>query len=549
MNLKEQALYMILILLTIVSCQNQQDLPFTASVKVFDEHNKLTAARVRFTDLQGNYIAPINQQVDFPVSSAGVPESKEQGAIMDGDRRFAYVDEQFEIALPTDSVRVEVVKGFHYKIYDDTLVVSNIGETLNIQLKKWFEQPEDNWFTGDVHVHYIDPEMALLEMKAEDVNVCNLLISDFTVDHENFRGAIEPESDPEHIIYYGQEYREYNLGHVNLLNLKGKLIEPSKGDRGYQYPLNLSASDEVRKNNGHISWAHFAAWPGLEGPLALVLKKVDAVELLCTIDPFHEPIFASDVVPEIKMNSGLRLWYRLLNCGLNIPLSAGTDKMNNQVTVGANRVYAQVEDDFTYDNWIKAINQGKTFISNSPFISFKVDDQGPGSIIDASGKRSYKITAEVWSQFPIDRLEIVVNGELLAEKAIAAGESHAQLEVTYSTEKSAWVAARAYQFSRSYTNKGLSFSQRRDAGGGPTIFNQYFGTLRPETIFAHTSPVYLMVDALPVKSPEDANYFVRYLDNSIRWLEESGNFPSETAKGEVLDTFMEGREVFADLGR
>ncbi|MEQ6118033.1 CehA/McbA family metallohydrolase [Reichenbachiella sp. MALMAid0571] len=549
MSIKKQMFYVILLVLTIVSCQNQRESSSTISVKLFDEQNKLTAARVRFTDMEGNYIAPINQQADFPVTNANIPESKEQGAVMDNDRRFAYVDEQFDITLPVDSVRIEVVKGFHYKIYDDTLAISQVGEKLDIQLKKWFKPPEDNWFTGDVHVHHIDPEMALLEMKAEDVNVCNLLISDFTTDHENFRGEIEPESDPEHIIYYGQEYREYNLGHVNLLNLKGKLIEPSKGDRGYQYPLNLSASDEVRKNNGHISWAHFAAWPGLEGPLALVLKKVDAVELLCTIDPFHEPIFASDVVPEIKMNSGLRLWYRLLNCGLNIPLSAGTDKMNNQVTVEANRVYAQVEEDFTYDNWINAINQGKTFISNSPFISFKVDDQGPGSIIDASGKRSYKITVEVWSQFPIDRLEIVVNGELLAEKAIAAGESHAQLEATYSTEKSVWLAARAYQFSRQYTKEGLSLSQRRDAGGGSTIFNQYFGTLRPETIFAHTSPVYLMVDDQPVKSLADANYFVRYLDNSIKWLEESGSFPSETAKQEVLNTFREGREVFAELGR
>ncbi len=57
-----------------------------------------------------------------------------------------------------------------------------------------------------------------------------------------------------------------------------------------------------------------------------------------------------------------------------------------------------------------------------------------------------------------------------------------------------------------------------------------------------------MVDDQPVKSPEDAEYFVRYLDNAMHWLEESGKFPSEADKQEVLDAFREGKQDFIDLG-
>jgi hypothetical protein len=247
------------------------------------------------------------------------------------------------------------------------------------------------------------------------------------------------------------------------------------------------------------------------------------------------------------MNSGLRLWYRLLNCGLKIPITAGTDKMNHQVTVGGNRVYAQVEDEFNYESWIQAINEGKTFVSNTPFLTLKMENDGPGSIIRSAGEETYRITAEVWSQLPIDRLEIIGNGELLAEKSIERGQQHVVLEFSVQPTESTWIAARAYQFSRPNIRRGLSMAQRRDAGGGSTLFNQYFGTLRPETVFAHTSPIYVLVKDQPIRSDEDAAYFVKYLNNSLQWLEADGSFPSDEAKEEVMEAFRKGKKAFEEL--
>jgi hypothetical protein len=531
----------VLFLLISMSAWGQGDQYVKKIVRILDEKGKQTAARVRVTQNDSIYFAPDGHTTDFPFTNYG------GDVILDNNRRFAYVDGQFSIQLPTACViRIEIVKGFAYKIYDRTFDVSAMHDRVDIRLEKWFEFPEETWWSGDVHVHSIDPETALLEMRAEDLNVCNVLTSDFTTDQDRFRGKPEPISDSLHIVYINQEYREDRLGHVNLLNLK-KLIEPVKTGRQFQYPLNIEGIEEARAQGAHVSWAHFAAWPGLEGPLAIVLNKVHSVELLSTIEPFSEPTFVADIVPDLRMNSGLRLLYRLLNCGLKIPATAGTDKMSNWVTVGANRVFALIKGDFSYQAWIDALGKGATFISNSPFIFCTVAGKNPGNEIQISKNKKIKIIAEVWSQFPIDRLEIMANGQVVGEKIIEKDQSYAKLEIEFIPSESCWVAARAHQFTEADRDRGVSFMQRRDYGGGPTYLNKFYGTLRPETTFAHTSPSYVTVDKKPIRSKVDAEYFITYLENGAAWLQKSGRFPSIQAKQEVLDTFNKGKDLFKKL--
>ena len=533
-----------LVLGLVLAQENQTRL----TIHLLDEHEQATPARVRITNLDGEYFAPVGHLTDFPITFSRDQQADEKDVMLADDRRFAYVKGSFEIVLPApNQYRLELVKGYQYVMIDDTFQITSNTQELTLHLQRAFKMPEENWYSGDVHVHHINPASALLEMKAEDLNVCNILISDFTKDHALYRGSIEPISDSNHLIFLGQEYREDLLGHVNLLNIREGMVEPAKEMRKHQYPLNLEATDFVRKQGGHISWAHFAAWPGLEGPLGIVLKKVDAVELLCTIDPFHSPIFATGVVPELALNSGLRLWYRLLNCGLKVPITAGTDKMGNLVTVGANRVYAKVDGGLDYQNWVAALTEGKTFITNSPIISFSVNGKEIGSHLELVKGDSVQVVAEVRSQMPVDYFEIVANGELIASTKLEKGDSYAELKFKYLPTESTWLAARAYRQTIDYLRKGLSLAERRPQSKYQTTFNKYFGTLRAEVPFAHTSPIYLVVDGKPIYHQEDARYFIKYLSNVVKYLKEEGQFPSEDIKNEVIDKFLEGINTFDKL--
>ena len=512
----------------------------TVFVRILDEYGHPTPVRVRFTGPDSIYYAPDYHAPDFPVSrSSG-------DVILDDQRRFAYVDGQFKIQLPSKEITYEVVKGFAYRIIKESVTISPGSDTINIQLKKWFEFPGNPWYSGDIHVHQIPPETALLETKAEDLNVCNILINDWTGDKSNFIGRPDPVSDSMHIIYFNQELREDRLGHTVLLNLK-ELIEPVTPQRKAQYPLNLSIYDKVHSQGGHLSWAHFVQRMGVEWSLAAVLGKINSVELLCNIMPFLWAQRQADILPEWQANSGLDLWYRLLNCGLAVPITAGTDKSSNIVTVGANRVFGAVHGDFTYQAWIDALNEGRTFVSNSPFLFLTINGKEPGEKVHLKQGDSVVIKADVWSQMPLDRLEIIANGELIAEQTISPEQEYASLTLSYKPQKSVWIAARAYRFYAEEMERGINFSQPRSSGGGPTFFNMYYGTNLPETTFAHTSPLYLFLNNEPIRSQEDALYFVRHIENAIHWLQGYGAFPSDKAKNEVLEKFGEGRKEFLKL--
>lgn len=512
------------------------------AIRVLDDTGRPTPARVRITDANGTYHAPRGHRADFGRAYGG-------DVILDGNRRFAYVEGEFTADLPPGDIRIEVVKGYAFRLVNRSLRITPGMGPAEIRLERWFKFPAEPWYSGDVHVHHISPATALLETKAEDLNVCNILTSDFTRDRQHFTGGPDPRSEPEHIVYVNQEYRMDWLGHVNLLNLRD-LVEPVLHQQPHFDPLLSAAADRTHAQGGHVAWAHFAQWPGLEGPLAIVTGKVDSVELLCNLMPFHEPQRQyAHVVPEFHLNPGLRLWYRLLNCGLQVPITAGTDKMSNWVTVGGSRVFARVDGPFTYQRWIDALGAGRTFVSNSPFLFLRVDGREPGEAFELPANRPVSIKAEVWSQLPLDTLEIVANGELIAARPIPRGEEHASLSFEYTPRRSTWIAARAYQYHDKEKMDGVSFGQPRDRGGGPTELNRYYGTLRPMMPFAHTGAIYVRRAGKPIRSLTDAEYYVRYLNNVHTWLDTAGKFSSPEAKQAVLAQFVDGMELFRRLGR
>jgi hypothetical protein len=310
-------------------------------------------------------------------------------------------------------------------------------------------------------------------------------------------------------------------------------------------PLHLQVCDETHAQGGYVSWAHFPSWPGVEGPLDVAMEKLDGLEILCALDPWGFPAFMRQVVPELEANDGLRLWYRLLNCGFRLTATAGTDKMTTFVTVGANRVFARVEGECSYQHWIDALKAGRTFVTNSPVLSFTVKGREPGATLQFDSKRDKAAEVHVVaeSQLPYDRLEIVSNGVVVAE-ATPGGRMHkAEIHAELPVRHSCWLAARVVEDLSAYRSRGLDFQEIHVPSG--TRLSDYYGTRRPETVFAHSSPVYLIRDGEAIRSRDDAEYYVRYLDNEIHWLETEGRFARPSDKRASIEAFEQGRAVYA----
>jgi hypothetical protein len=129
-------------------------------------------------------------------------------------------------------------------------------------------------------------------------------------------------------------------------------------------------------------------------------------------------------------------------------------------------------------------------------------------------------------------------------QATPGGTRHkAEIHFEYPVRQSSWLAARVSEDMNSYRKRGVDFSTVHVTAG--TRLSDYYGTRRPETVFAHSSPVYCIRNEEPIRSSEDAEYYVRYIDNAIGWLRTEAKFARPSDKTASIQAFQQGRAVYA----
>ena len=120
--------------------------------------------------------------------------------------------------------------------------------------------------------------------------------------------------------------------------------------------------------------------------------------------------------PEYKTAAGMPLWamdvyYKFLDCGFRLPVSAGSATGVKAAPLGYGRVYVKTERRINYHNWFRSLKAGRSFATNGPMLFLTVDGQGPGAVLP--GHRDMHIHAEASSQYPLDRLEVVYKGNIV----------------------------------------------------------------------------------------------------------------------------------------
>ena len=160
-------------------------------------------------------------------------------------------------------------------------------------------------------------------------------------------------STDDHVIDVGEESRHnmepwrIGFGHIMLINIRDVVEPMSRGllvdDASPDYPPLVDACDGARTQGGLVLWCH--SGNGMEAPIAAALGKLDGLNLF---DPYW-------------MDPEYDLWYALLNCGIRLPASTGSDWF----VCSSNRVYVTVEE-FSYRSWLAGLAAGRTFITNGP---------------------------------------------------------------------------------------------------------------------------------------------------------------------------------------
>src|SRR6476469_1347472 len=92
-----------------------------------------------------------------------------------------------------------------------------------LRIRRMTDMNQQRWFSGDSHVHFLSTQGSLREAQAEDLNVVNLLQSQWGslfTNTEDFTGEPVASPDGQTIVWANQENRQHLLGHMILLGLK-----------------------------------------------------------------------------------------------------------------------------------------------------------------------------------------------------------------------------------------------------------------------------------------------------------------------------------------
>ncbi len=481
--------------------------------------------RVHVQDESGEYWPPAGHMKNFPYgfnSSVG-------GDVIVDQRRFAYVEPEFTLPLAAGTYTMELAKGMEYEPAQLRFEVkAGVVPQIELGLKRWVDMKARGWYSGDTHVHFLSPQTGLLEARAEDVNVVNILASKWSesfTDVEEFTGEPSKESDPLHIVYVNEEARHPYLGHAVLLNLH-RLVYPLAWGRGGQsnesvigghdYPAMAMIAAEARQQNALVSWAHFPN-PGAEIAVDFALGRIDAVDLMTWGDPLHP-------APGTQQ-SAVEAWYRLLNAGFRVPVLGGTDKMFNNQMTGAVRTYANVHGKFDYSSWIAAIRAGRTFVTSGPMLTMTVNGQPPGAVLNVGNGSTAAVKITVDSMLPVEYIEVVYNGQMVAQERNDEQLAHQSLVASVRLHEPGWIAGRAY-------------SDRR-------FTYQWFPPITPPLRhFAHTSPVYVNLDCRRAKSNAAISELLRQVDDVIKWVRNQASYADESQREEILSLFQSARRFY-----
>ncbi len=395
-----------------------------------------------------------------------------------------------------------------------------------------------NWVSADLHVHMNyagayrnTPQHLVQQGEAEGFDIIEDLVVNKEVrvpDIAYFRVGHDPASKPDMLLMQSQEYHTSYWGHLGLLNLthnfllSGYAVYPHTAAASL-YPMNADIADLAHAQGALVGYVHpFATVPDPSSPTPLTdelpvdvaMGKVDYIEVLGFSD--HK--------------STAEVWYKLLNCGFHFPTGAGTDAMANFASLrgpmGLSRVYAVVPSGPTdIQRFLDSLRHGHTFATNGPLLRFTLGDQPIGGELKLpTGTSQVKFFVAMRSIVPIDHLEILCNGSVMREIALSGNRDTADAQGILPISKSGWCLLRAWN----------------DKAELPVL------DLYP---YATTSPIYISAGGKPVRSAQDAAYFVAWID---RLSQAANNYPdwrSPAEKQHVLKLLSDARATYLQQTR
>lgn len=436
------------------------------------------------------------------------------------ETHYFRTDGDFVVEIPPGTATVSVRHGLEHRALTRTVMLeAGRGALMELPLTRLVDAAARGWYGGDTHTHDLhqgrvplSPERFFEQLVAEDLAVSIALIhmdgtrlmgrwSDLT-------GRPSPLSTDTHKLQYAQEFRG-SFGHVGLLGVSRFVMPLIGGASNTPFAedvLNADYLEAARVQGGIGGFMH--PFSGSVATPADVSVSEIPVDVALGTGSFYDVIcFWYDELANAEV------YYRLLNAGFRLAATGGTDNFSDvwrDPGPGASRTYARLDGEATVDAWLDAIRRGRTFATNGPLLFATVDGEEPGAEIAVTGaeSRRYRVGVEVASITPLDRIEIVVNGEVVATEPADGRDASFRIEREVDLAGSGWIAVRAL------------------GPASPLVSDSY--------AFAQTTPVWIVADGEPYLATDDVAFLLEAVEDFKRRVVERDRWTSDARRSRFL---------------
>jgi hypothetical protein len=415
------------------------------------------------------------------------------------------------LELRAGTYTFELERGPEYKLRTGHFTIRRgDADSKQIAMERFADLKQEGWWSGDLHIHRSPKDIELL-MQAEDLHVAPLIT--WWNDQNLWDEAARPDSllvgfDKNRFYHLMAGEDERGGGALMYFNLPEPL--PIAGAER-EYPSSCHFLKLARQHRGvHVDIEKPFWW---DLPLWIASGMADSIGL-CNNHMQRDGVLSNEAwgkprdtfqYPDPHGNGfwSQEIYYRLLNCGIRLPPSAGSASGVLPNPVGYNRVYVHCGQELSYETWWKHLRAGQVVVTNGPLIRHpRVEGQLPGHVFRAEAGETLRLQAalNLSTRDEVDYLEIVKNGQVvhqvrLDEWAEAGGKLP---EVSF--ESSGWMLIRAL-------------------ASHPKTFR-----------FASTGPFYVQIGTDRRISKSDAQFFLDWVWERARML----NLPEEQREAVIV---------------
>jgi hypothetical protein len=446
--------------------------------------------------------------------------------------------------VPAVPLTVTCTRGMEFGT-DQTTITPEAGETTQLELEpaRLYETAARGWYGGDLHVHMnysgdlvCSPRDAACMQAGESLHLMNLVAGNIgrarVYDREAFEATVGddlPWGGDDRVARFAVEYRNDLLGHFHALGPSGPPTRYASGhpmsDHPVDWPPNATACREFQGLGATVGYTHPVFSPLGDGSAAEAFRfprSMDARELVA--DAALGLVDSVDLLGVNDAEGTAVLYHHLLNCGLRLAATAGTDVWLSYSKgplisnpPGWARVYADLRGAaLSVPAFQDAIRAGRTLATNGPWVELSVDGHGPGDLLEAEAGRTLTVSAHTQG-LGVERLELVGPDGVVA-RSQAGGPGGPAIDTTIEVGSSTWLCAVAR------------------GPGHPSVLGP--------VVFAHTSPVHVEVAGRPVGRATSARWLLDWLDRFEELARTSGQFADDAQRDELMAVIEQARPYY-----